>query len=145
MTLADPFTSSNARVLNPHAAKPSPAAETKRLQSIYGPKGDLRWREYSGTPGEWQAGYHSQYGFHIKGRHDSDPTPAVDTAIAEHARPHGISYPTPQFPDPATSWAKRKAEAQRQQGTEALSADAYKNPSVPQCLSASVPSPGGLF
>ncbi len=80
------------------------AQQALRLREVYGPKADVRW----GVTGEWQAGYHSRYGFHIKGRHDSDPAAAVALAITEHAKPHGISFPTPQFPNADTCWAQRR-------------------------------------
>jgi len=58
------------------------------LASHFGPKADLRWLD-----GEWQAGYRSEYGFHLRGH---GPTPEL--AAADAIRGRFPSDPSPAQP-----------------------------------------------
>lgn len=101
MTLADPFTSDNARVevLTGRQAVRLIAVVTESmerdLRAVFGPAGRARWKQYFNCDGEWQAGFVSMYGFHIRGR-GNDPARVTAEAIASRV---DNSDPSPSRPD----------------------------------------------
>jgi len=106
---SDPFTSNCARVID-DTAKFNAAfdreatAALKVLGNTFGPTlGHVQFKQYYGEPGVWRCGFHSPFGFHVRGR---GPTAlaAVHEAVANRLPddPGGPAY---------TGWIGRSAAA----------------------------------
>ena len=86
MKPSDPFTSDSARVVILYGSQAAKliasivALHAVALKEAYGPLAALEYKHYFGQPGEWRAGFRTEYGLHIRGRH-SDPFDAVCLAI----------------------------------------------------------------
>jgi hypothetical protein len=113
MKPSDPFTSSHTRMILTRVTKLVAAmiADGERaLKLIYGPAGQLRYKHYFGFDPVWQAGFRSEYGFHIRGtgetsfhaveeainsRNDSDPCPDRPTLPPPGTYPRRLAAPAP--------------------------------------------------
>jgi hypothetical protein len=69
---ADPFTSTNARVVDSGAETARISREgqaaLKSMGNLFGPTGRVQFKQYYGEEGGWRCGYTSQFGFHVRGR-----------------------------------------------------------------------------
>ena len=109
MTVADPFTSENARVVwmpETQAAKLIASVRAPllpKLAEVFGNRAWLDHKSYFGSMPEWVAGYRSECGFHVRGRGVTAEA-AVAAAIAGRL----AVDPSPQNPNlaPAGTYLK---------------------------------------